>query len=498
MTAVAAAPSEQNVLDMLGLAALRAHDAPAVRDRDGAWTYAELDAAADRVAGRLAELGVGPGDRVVLRSPNRREVPALLFGTWRVGAALVPLSPRLPFAGLATVVADAAPAVVVTGAGDVLEGDVGPVTSVEHLVSGPRADARRAVDDADLALLVYTSGSTSTPKGVVCPRGAVEFAARAIAERLRYRADDVVLVGSPMSFDYGLYQVLLSVLAGAELVLTDAEDPIGMLRTLRETRATVVPIVPSSARMLVRLARRGATIGHVRLFTNTGAALTTADIAGLRGAFDGASVVAMYGITECKRVTIAEPDVDLQRPGSVGTALPGTQVQILDEDGLPVAPGVEGEIAPVGPHVMDGYWRSPELSAGRFDHDPRSGSPRLRTGDYGHLDADGHLYFHGRRDDQIKRRGVRMSLIEIEAAAVTVPGVVAAAALPPDGEHDLELVVVGDRPGSEVLDALRELVEPAKVPDLCHGLDELPLTTNGKTDRKRLRQLVQPDLGRTS
>ena len=131
----------------------------------------------------------------MLRTPNRREVPALLFGTWRVGAALVPLSPRLPLAGLASVVTDAAPGVIVTGADDDLLGaDAGAVTSVEHLMSGPRVGARHSVDDDDLALLVYTSGSTSTPKAVVCPQGAGRVRrSRDRGSPARYRADDVVL-----------------------------------------------------------------------------------------------------------------------------------------------------------------------------------------------------------------------------------------------------------------------------------------------------------------
>jgi acyl-CoA synthetase (AMP-forming)/AMP-acid ligase II len=440
---------------------------------------------------------VQAGDRVVLRSRNRREVAAIVFGTFRAGAALVPLHPELPFAGLAGVLADSEPAVIVTSGDNPVGGEFGcPVAAVEALMCGTRIGERRWMDDADVALIVYTSGSTSDPKGVVCPRGAVDFAASAISARLDYRADDVVLVGAPMSFDYGLYQLFLSVMAGAELVFADAADPIGMLRMLRRTRATVVPLVPSMARMLVRLARRGEPPRHVRLFTSTGATLTSADAQDLRSTFPGAAVVAMYGITECKRVTIGEPDGDGERPGSVGTALPGTCVEILAEDGRPVCPGIEGQITAIGPHVMNGYWRAPELTAARFDRDPVSGERRLRTGDYGHLDTDGHLYFHGRRDDQFKRRGVRMTLLEIEAAAVAVPGVLAAAALPPEGARDLEIAIVGDPSEDEVLAGLRDLVEPAKVPARCHRLAELPLTSNGKTDRLRLRQMVETSFGR--
>ncbi|GAA4982832.1 AMP-binding protein [Pseudonocardia tropica] len=496
-TAVAVAP-DATVTDLLDDAVRRCAGAPAVRDAGGGWTWGELDDAAAAVAARLVGLGVVPGDRVALRSRNRREAAAVLFGVLRTGASLVPASPHLTAAGLAGVLADARPAVLVTDEpGDLrAAGPAGaavlPVDGIADAVTGPTVAARGSGGPGpdDVAFLIYTSGSTSAPKGVVSPHRAVCFAARAIAARLGYRRDDVVLVGSPMSFDYGLYQLLLGALAGAETVLADADDPIGMLRVLRATRATVLPVVPSTGRMLATLARRGAPPEHVRMFTSTGAALTAADTAALRAAFPRASVVAMYGITECKRVTIADPDADLQRPGSVGRPLPGTTVQILDDDGEPVGPGTVGEIAAVGPHVMSGYRGAPDLSAQRFDRDPRSGAPRLRTGDYGLLDAEGHLWFHGRRDDQFKRRGVRMSLIEIEAAAAAVEGVRAAAALPPDAGRDLELVAVTDLSADAVLAGVAALLEPAKVPVTCHVVSELPLTPNGKTDRTALQDLT--------
>jgi amino acid adenylation domain-containing protein len=481
------------IVDRLEYAAQTFSSSAAVSDACGTWTYGDLDLAADRVSGRLRDLGVGRGDRVVLRARNRREIAAVLFGAFRAGAVLVPLNSRLPPAGFAAAVADAEPAVVITDEIHVGVEVSAPVRSLEDVVSGAPSRQRHPTQPDETALLMYTSGSTATPKGVVCPHGAVDFVTQAIALRLRYRGDDVVLVSSPVSFDYGLYQLLLTVAAGSAAVLTDAEDPIRMERTMRRTSATVVPVVPSTARMLVRLVRRGAPVEHVRLLTNTGATLTAADMGDLREAFPRASITAMYGITECKRVTIADPDVDLHRPGSVGTALPGTRVQILAEDGQVLGPGVVGEIAAVGPHVMSGYRGAPEQTALRFGTDPTSGEPRLRTGDFGNLDADGHLYFHGRRDDQIKRRGVRMSLTEIEAAASHVGGVTAAAALAPTDERDLELVVCGSRSGDAVIAELEEVLEPAKVPTRCHVLDGLPLTTNGKTDRTRLRELVQPE-----
>ncbi|MFJ7209125.1 class I adenylate-forming enzyme family protein [Streptomyces sp. NPDC098789] len=493
------------VVDLLDAAAAARPAASAVRDASGAWSYAELAAASRTVAARLRDgAGVVPGDRVVLRLGNRREFVALYYGVLRAGAVAVPLNPELKAFVLGGVLTDAAPAVVVLD-----PAETEPVRAAvaacgartvtpEELLRGPAPDAgpevgaARAIDgrppvDA-IAQLIYTSGSTSAPKGVVCTHRQVVFAARAIAHRLGYGPRDVVLAALPLSFDYGLYQLLLAAIGGSEVVLADAAAPVRVLTLLRTHRATVVPVVPSLAEMLCRLAARGAPPEHVRLFTNTGAALAGSTIEALRSGFPGAAVVAMYGITECKRVTIAEPDVDRERPGSVGLPLDGTTVEVLDGRGRPLPPGEVGEIVVGGPHVMTGYWNAPGPTAGRYRPDPHTGRTRLHTGDHGRLDADGHLYISGRVDDQFKRRGVRMSTTEIEAAALDVPGVRAAAALPPRDGLDLRLVVTGadGLTARRVIEGLEERLEAAKVPADCRVVARLPLTPNGKTDRKAL------------
>ncbi|MGW0750896.1 class I adenylate-forming enzyme family protein [Streptomyces sp. NPDC002587] len=498
-------------IDLLDAAAAAHPARTAVRDASGVWSYAELAEASRTVAARLrGSEGVVPGDRVVLRLGNRREFVALYYGVLRAGAVAVPLNPELKAFVLHGVLADAAPAVVVLDpseaepvreavaacgartvtpaellerpSGEDADTDAGMETAADT-VSGPR---RRSADT--IAQLIYTSGSTSAPKGVVCTHRQVVFAARAIARRLDYRPQDVVLVALPLSFDYGLYQLLLAAIGGSEVVLADAAAPVRVLTVLRECRVTVVPVVPSLAEMLCRLAARGTPPDHVRLFTSTGAALAGSTIEALRSGFPGAAVVAMYGITECKRVTIAEPDADRRRPGAVGLPLDGTTVEVLDEQGRALPPGEAGEIVVGGPHVMTGYWNAPELTARRYRPDPRTGRIRLHTGDQGRLDADGHLYVSGRLDDQFKRRGVRMSTPEIEAAALDVPGVRAAAALPPRDGLDLRLVVTGQDglTARRVIEGLEQRLEAAKVPASCRVLARMPLTPNGKTDRKAL------------
>ncbi|WP_405872872.1 MULTISPECIES: class I adenylate-forming enzyme family protein [unclassified Streptomyces] len=494
-----------DTVDGLLAAAVAARpDAPAVRDASGSWTYAELDAWSRAYADWLTARGVRRGDRVLARVGNVREFTALLFGALRRGIVFVPVNPAMKRFHLSTVVPDCDPALLIAqGAEDVgvlRELTDRPVVPLAHARAGAEQQLHAGVHEDtpvrpdDLGLLIYTSGSTSAPKAVAGPHAPIVFAARAIQARLNYREDDVVLAAVPLSFDYGLYQIFLSVIAGAQLVLTEPDRHVRLLGTLHEYGVTVVPLVPSLGEMLLTLARRDRREPPpVRLFTNTGAALTAPVIAQLRAAFPNARVSPMFGTTECKRITVLEPDGDLARPGSVGRALDGTEVLVLDDDGHPLPPGTVGEIAVRGPHIMDGYWRAPEQTALRFRPDPETGEVTLHTGDYGHLDADGHLYFEGRRDDLFKRKGVRMGTLEIETAALDIPGVTAAAALAPADGHDLTLYAVAEPAPDVVLAQLAERLEAAKVPAVCHLVDELPLTPNGKTDKQRLRREQNAD-----
>ncbi|WSL81018.1 AMP-binding protein (plasmid) [Kitasatospora sp. NBC_01266] len=485
---------------MLDDAVGEAPDAPAVRDSAGCWTYRELDEYSRAFAAWLHDRGVRRGDRVVLQLPTTRALAAMFYGASRCGAVFVPLNPAMKVFHLRQVVANAEP-VLVIGDAESAERLVECAGSAELLADlWPEVEELRAqgagpgpdqVRPDDVATLIYTSGSTAAPKAVICPHSQVAFASRALTQMLGYRADDVVFCRFPMSWDYGLYKVLMTCIARCEIILADRDSDLLLLNRMRETGATVVPLVPSLATMIVTLVKRdqGPT-APVRLFTNTGAALPPATIEALREHFPGARVVRQYGQTEAKRITVMPPEEDRERPGAVGLPLPGTQVQILDPEGRPLPTGEIGEIAAVGPHVMPGYWKNPEQSAKTFRADPETGQPRLHTGDYGRLDEDGYLYFEGRRDDMFKRKGFRMSTLEIESAAMDIPGVRAAAALPPSDRHDLALFVESDLPPRTILKELNQRLEPAKVPSICRVLQDFPLTQHGKNARQELALLL--------
>jgi amino acid adenylation domain-containing protein len=478
---------------LLDTAAERHAGRPAVRDRDGAWTYAELAEASRGFACWLRRRGLRRGDRVLAGVRGSRNFVALMYGASRAGVIVVPVGRALKPFQLNGILRDAEPSLVLVDAGRAALGAT-PVMEIEQAAVEAReaADARPPEGPlpCDPALLIYTSGTTSAPKGVVCPHAQIISATRMISARLDYRVDDVVLCRLPLSFDYGLYQIFLCAHAGAELVVADDLPDVALLRRIRETSATIVPVVPSLASLLIALASRDRRPTGVRLFTNTGAALTEPTLTTLRKSFPGAAVTLMYGITECKRVTIMAPDEDLLRPGAVGLPLDGTEVLILDDGDRPLPVRQTGQIVVRGPHVMTGYWRSPELTAGRFRRSDLTGETRLYTGDYGYLDEDGYLYFHGRRDDIFKRNGFRVSTLEIEAAALDIPGVRQAVALAPGAGRDLTVAVVGEVSEAYVLRALRERLESAKVPRYCEVVDVLPMTANGKPDRAELSRRI--------
>lgn len=493
---------------LLDEAVARSADNWAVRDAAGRWTYRQLDDHSRAFTAWLTARGVARGERILVQVPSTRELVALFYGAARHGAVLVPVNTGMKDFHLRSVIENSEPALVVVP--DAAAERIGalapvPVLALETVwdqVTGlleRGAPTRPAPDPAqsaeDIAVLVYTSGSTAAPKAVICPHGRMVFASEAIQLELGYRPDDVVFCRFPISWDYGLYKILLATLGRSELVLADGESDLVLLERIRECGATVVPIVPSLAAMICALAERepyAAADGpaRVRMFTNTGAALpkTTAD--GLRTAFPGADVVRQFGQTECKRISVLPPRFEDSKAASVGRPLPGTRVRVLAEDGSELPTGATGEIVVEGPHVMPGYWRAPEVTARTF-RTSRTGEPRLHTGDFGHLDEDGFLYYEGRRDDMFKRRGVRMSTIEIEAAAADIPGVRAAVAVPPDGARDLAVFVEGEIAPHIVLRELSLRLELAKVPATCQVLDELPLTQHGKHDRKQLTRLLE-------
>jgi acyl-CoA synthetase (AMP-forming)/AMP-acid ligase II len=314
-------------------------------------------------------------------------------------------------------------------------------------------------------------------------------AARSISSYLGLRADDRIFCALPLAFDYGLYQVLMTVRKGATVIIERGfVFPVKALEVMVRERATVFPGVPTMFSMLMALK---SLVEHdlsaLRLITNTAAALPEVHIHRLRALFPKVTLFSMYGLTECKRVTYLPPDQLDVRPGSVGRGMPNQEVWLVDEDGRRLPNGATGELVIRGSNVMLGYWEKPEETARRLKPGPLPGERILYSGDLFRTDADGWLYFVARRDDIIKTRGEKVSPKEVENAIHALDGVheVAVIGVPDEVLGQAVKARVTLLPGAEVTERMvmqhcQQRLESFMVPKFVEFLDELPKSDNGK------------------
>jgi long-chain acyl-CoA synthetase len=270
--------------------------------------------------------------------------------------------------------------------------------------------------------------------------------------------------------------------------------PAAVLKLMEKERVTGFPGVPTIFAILLQMGLSKYDLSSLRYITNTAAALPPNHILQLRLKFPWATLYSMYGLTECKRVSDLPPEELDRRPGSVGIAMPNTEVWIVDEDGNRVGPGVVGELVVRGSHVMRGYWEKPEATAERYRPGPIPGERVLYTGDLFKMDEEGFLYFVARKDDIIKSRGEKVSPKEVENVLYGLDGVVEAAVIGvPDeilGEAIKAFVVRRDDNTLTERDVLRHCtwhLEDFMVPKYVEFRSELPKTTSGKIKKTGLR-----------
>ncbi|MFC5955326.1 amino acid adenylation domain-containing protein [Streptomyces pratens] len=500
--------------------ARRRPDAVAVTCEGRSTTYGELDAAANRLAHRLQEIGAAPGTTVAVATGRGVRTVVTVLAVLKAGAAYVPVDPRQPAERIRTVLADSAARVVVTETA----ADGGPAWARPDDPSAGLPDGvlvldlgrERAVVDAlpvtppsvtsgpdDLAYLLYTSGSTGRPKGVAVPHAAITGYLAALTGTFGIGADDTVLARTALTFDPSVRDLFAPLTTGGRVVLAGAEeadDPDALAALLHTERITaVLSVVPSMLALLV--AASDGPAEALRLVMTTGEALTAplAAAALTLGAPERLRLVNQYGPTECTNTTtyhvVTDEDVARGRV-PIGRPLPGARVRVLGPRLELLPAGAVGELFIAGRGVARGYLGDPGRTATAYVPDPYGppGSRMYRTGDLARLRSDGVLEFHGRRDNQVKVRGHRVELGEVEAAVLRHP-VVARAAVAPHGEGSDKTLVAyvewhadGAPAGgvAEVLDTVRGILPAAFVPSSVVVLDALPLTPNGKTDRKAL------------
>ena len=483
-------------------------------------TYAEIETAANKMAHALLDNGVRHGDRVILCLPNSVELVVGIFATLKAGGVFVAVNATTKPEKLVYLVRNCRATALVLPANQLTMADkisnsletlkftiLAGKTNQENIESNGRFlsfdniqrlyDTNRPacyLSNDDLACLIYTSGSTGKPKGVMSGHDNVAFATNSIITYLENTSEDIVMNVLPLSFDYGLYQLLMVFRFGGTLVLERSfVFPAQVLKQMVNEKVTGFPGVPTIFSMLLKMDLSSFDLSRLRYISNTAAALPPSHIRELFQKFKGVKIYSMYGLTETKRTLYLPPDQLEKRPGSVGIAIPGTEVWLEDDFGNRLGPNQTGELVVRGGHVMRGYWENPEATARRFRQCPNPGERLCYSGDLFRMDSEGYFYFVGRKDDIIKSRGEKVAPKEIEAALFELPDVVEAAVIGVDdpilGQAIKAFVVL--QPGSQlterdVLRHCRANLEDFMVPQMVELRNTLPKNAGGKIQKTDL------------
>jgi acyl-CoA synthetase (AMP-forming)/AMP-acid ligase II len=497
---------------------------------NGAWkTYEEVNRAADAVATYLTALGVQPGERVAVLLENSFDYISAHFGVLKTGAVDVSLNTELKADGLREQLVDCEATVLIAGMKQYRnwEGILDRLPALKHLImdrsppgtlsATPQVQIHLLPDilqsevmpapaprriDIDLASIVYTSGVTGRPKGVMLSHLNLVSNTRSIVQYLDLRPDDRALVVLPFYYVYGrslLYSHFLS--AGALVLDNRFAFPAKVLDTMQEQEVTAFAGVPSTFSILLNKSDvRSRKFPGLRLVTQAGGGMAPAVQKEAAEVFHPASLCIMYGSTEAApRLTFVEPEMLPRKWGSIGQAIPNVEVIVADEQGHRCPPGVIGEIAARGSNIMMGYWKDPEGTAQVL----RNGY--YYTGDLGYADEDGYIFLTGRSRDIIKAGGNRVSAKEIEDVISEIPGVLETAVIGvPDeilGEAIKAFVVPSDPALSNdnVKEHLARRLPTFKHPKWLEFRDNLPKNQSGKILKAALREAAtHPTPGHTS
>ncbi|MFB6569605.1 amino acid adenylation domain-containing protein [Streptomyces noursei] len=486
--------------------AARTPDATAVVHGTRTLTYAQLSARANRLARHLQSLGARPGAVVAVSVPRSLDLVVALLAVLKSGAAYLPLDPDYPAERLGYMLDDAAPVCAVTDRPDRLPerpGVPGVVLDGLDLTGYLTINPGRPLTPAHPAYVIYTSGSTGRPKGVVVPHGAIDNRLRWMQHTYPLNAADRVLQKTPSSFDVSVWEFFWPLREGAALVLADPgghKDPAHLARVIREQAVTTCHFVPSMLQVFLAATEAADCTGLRRVFCS-GEALAREAVQECARTLPGVELHNLYGPTEAAvDVTHHACDPAEGGPVPIGRPVWNTRLYVLDAALEPCPPGVPGELYLAGRQLADGYLHRPELTATRFVADPFGppGSRMYRTGDLARWTADGAVEYLGRTDHQVKLRGQRIELGEVEAALAALDGVHGACAVVrTDGPGGAHLVgyVTGDAEPASVRAALSRTLPEHLVPSAVVALDAFPLSPNGKLERRDLPAPVYAGAG---
>lgn len=439
------------------------------------------------------------GDVVLLKVDTTMQAISKLFCLWQLGAVIVPVKSNIAVQAINDIAIDC-------NAKYLLDSNMHDVHSFEHYIK-PNSpfifhQAPR-VCGSDQALIIYTSGSTGNPKGIILTHNNVISALRAISDYLDITPDERILNISPLSFDYGLYQILFSVYCNCHVVLYDERvNPFTLVKAIERHNITLIPALPVIATLLEKgAAITKKTLPSLRKLTNTGGHLSETTIDALRARFPDLNIYAMYGLTESKRALYLPPE-DIQRKrGSVGIPMPGLEAKVFVETRCPkgdityteARSGQIGSLFVRGPSVMQGYTRIDSTSSARIISGNYRDDNWLDSGDLFTQDDEGYFFFKGRAKELIKQGGYCLYATDIENTVLKHPEIQFASVV---GTHD--------RMGSEIACLFIKLQEPSPsdhqpilswvkhtlgadyCPRILKVIEDMKLSVNGKIDKKQM------------
>ncbi|MBK7549767.1 MAG: acyl-CoA ligase (AMP-forming), exosortase A system-associated [Rhodoferax sp.] len=524
--------------ELIALTAGRTPKAIVLTSGDSKLNYGELSAKVDQFSSGLMHLGIARGERVAIYLEKRFETVIASFGAPAAGAVFVPVNPLLKPDQVAFILRDCNVRVLVTSPErlalmkDVLaechdlrhvvvtdpvahagQADLavtgyvhGPLAFISwgDLLSSPARLGHRVID-TDMAAILYTSGSTGKPKGVVLSHRNMVAGAKSVASYLENGPQDTLLAALPLSFDAGFSQLTTAFHAGARVVLLNYLMPRDVLKAMEREGVTGLTAVPPLYIQLAQLEWPPAINDRLRYFANTGGRMPRETLTLLRQRAPKARPFLMYGLTEAFRSTYLPPEEVDRRPDSIGKAIPNAEILVLREDGSACSPEEPGELVHRGALVGMGYWNDGEKTAERYKllaSDAPGRQPGLQlpeyavfSGDTVRMDAEGFLYFIGRRDEMMKTSGYRVSPTEVEEilyATQMVGECVAFGVDHPTLGHAIH--VIATHAVSTGPDALNALMSECKARMPAYmvpaGIEfvagPLPRNPNGKIDRKLL------------
>ena len=458
-------------------------------------SYGELLEEAQKASGRLLDLGVLRGDRIVLSASVA--TPSFVIGYLAVhsmGCAVVPVDNQISTNGLAYIVRKVKPAAVFLPKPNTIEN--GQIYSIDELneVKGTREVPVRAPDPDVTADIIFTTGTTGDPKGVVLTHENICNTAANINKFIRNNSEDREVVPLPLSHSFGLGRLRCNLLLGSTIILVDGFKFPGMIfRAIETWGATGLASVPTGISLLFNTAgdRLGQYEDQIRYLEIGSAPMPIEDKRRLMKLLPNARLCMHYGLTEASRSTFIEFHEAAEKLNSIGLATPGVTVKIVDENGSELPTNTLGRIVVRGKHVMQRYWKEPKITNEVLK------SEWLYTGDWGYRDDDGYFYLKGREKELINVGGRKVSPVEIEAILekhVAISQCVCVGIPDPRGiAGDVVkafIVLNGDvakSPGNhELVDFLRDKLEPYKLPAEFQTIDEIPMTKSGKIQRSLL------------